>query len=47
VLKMQARVWKSSPCIPANLLSSYPEWEEVKESWITFFWLLLSFLVHT
>ncbi|KAJ6968342.1 E3 ubiquitin-protein ligase PUB24-like [Populus alba x Populus x berolinensis] len=25
VLKMQARVWKSSPCIPANLLSSYPE----------------------
>ncbi|XP_011046430.1 PREDICTED: E3 ubiquitin-protein ligase PUB22-like [Populus euphratica] len=24
VLKMQARVWKSSPCIPANLLSSYP-----------------------
>ncbi|KAJ6778533.1 E3 UBIQUITIN-PROTEIN LIGASE PUB23 [Salix koriyanagi] len=25
VLKMLARVWMSSPCIPANLLSSYPE----------------------
>ncbi|CAK7342043.1 unnamed protein product [Dovyalis caffra] len=24
VLKMHARVWKSSPCIPANVLSSYP-----------------------
>ncbi|KAF9680797.1 hypothetical protein SADUNF_Sadunf06G0158800 [Salix dunnii] len=24
VLKLHARVWKSSPCIPANLLSSYP-----------------------
>ena len=24
VLKLHARVWKNSPCIPSNLLSSYP-----------------------
>ncbi|GKV53879.1 hypothetical protein SLEP1_g60392, partial [Rubroshorea leprosula] len=24
VLKLHARAWKNSPCIPANLLSSYP-----------------------
>ncbi|GMI96716.1 plant U-box 23 [Hibiscus trionum] len=24
VLKMHARVWKNSPCVPSNLLSSYP-----------------------
>lgn len=26
ILKMHARVWRNSPCIPSNLLSSYPNY---------------------
>jgi hypothetical protein len=26
ILKMHARAWRNSPCIPSNLLSSYPNY---------------------
>jgi hypothetical protein len=46
VLKIHARVWKSSRCIPANLLSSYPAWEIVIESWLPFLLTLVLSCVY-